>query len=380
MSSTILYEPTEWKTVCDRGIINYGNLFPIQKAMRKAMEGKTIRIGFIGGSITAGSLSGTPYTCYAYLVYNWWREKFPMSQVDYINAGIGATTSRFGVARVSEDLLCYNPDVVFVEFSVNDSNEEKYMETYEGLIRRILSDACGPSVILINNVDYNSGINAQEIHNRVGIYYNLPIISIKDSIYAEIQAGRIAAKEITPDGLHPNDKGHGLVSQVIINLMEAVYDRIVNNLDADKDYLFPERPITRNRYRDSVLWNNRNMDSVLHGFKKDKAMKKGWGDVFKNGWYASTKGSKISFYAEYSTLAVLYRKYAKGKSPKAKLVLDKKEEEAIILDSEFDEDWGDCLYLHEIIYDRGFDMHLVEITIIKEAGNREFYLASIITA
>ncbi|HPU62956.1 MAG TPA: GDSL-type esterase/lipase family protein [Mobilitalea sp.] len=170
-----LFGEKEWKRICDSGIVNIGNNYRLSKAINRAVQGKEIKIGFIGGSITAGSLASMPETCYAYLVYSWWNEMFPRADIGYINAGIGATTSQYGVARVSKDLLSYEPDVVFVEFSVNDRDEEKFMETYEGLIRRILTHPKEPAVVIINNVCYDSGDNAQSIHNRVGTYYDLPI-------------------------------------------------------------------------------------------------------------------------------------------------------------------------------------------------------------
>lgn len=71
-----------------------------------------------------GCLATEPELCYAYRVYEWWQEKFPKTEVSYINAGIGATTSQFAAARVEKDLLDQKPDVVFVEFSVNDDANE----------------------------------------------------------------------------------------------------------------------------------------------------------------------------------------------------------------------------------------------------------------
>ena len=47
---------------------------------------------------------------------------FPDTEVNYVNAGIGATNSYLAVHRVDNDLLAHKPDVVVVEFSVNDSN------------------------------------------------------------------------------------------------------------------------------------------------------------------------------------------------------------------------------------------------------------------
>lgn len=72
-----------------KGVVNRGNLYRISCAMKKAMDGKPVTVGFLGGSITQGCLSSSPETCYAYLVYKWWCESFPGSRVTYVNAGIG---------------------------------------------------------------------------------------------------------------------------------------------------------------------------------------------------------------------------------------------------------------------------------------------------
>ncbi|MDE7249162.1 MAG: SGNH/GDSL hydrolase family protein, partial [Lachnospiraceae bacterium] len=51
------------------GMINRGNWNKIKNCMRKAKKGEAITTGFLGGSITQGSLASTRETCYAYLVY-----------------------------------------------------------------------------------------------------------------------------------------------------------------------------------------------------------------------------------------------------------------------------------------------------------------------
>ena len=119
------------------GIVNCGNWYRIKKVMRKAKSGEPITVGFLGGSITQGCLSSTPETCYAYLVYEWWKKQFPDTSVTYVNAGIGGTTSQFGVARADSDLLSHHIDFSVVEFSVNDDDNAHFLETYEGLIRHL---------------------------------------------------------------------------------------------------------------------------------------------------------------------------------------------------------------------------------------------------
>ena len=111
-----------------KGIVSRGSWAAIQKCMLRAAAGYPITVGFLGGSITQGSLATKPENCYAYRVYRWWQETFPLSEITFINAGIGGTTSQFGVARVEEDLLTFQPDFVLTEFSVNDENNVHFQE------------------------------------------------------------------------------------------------------------------------------------------------------------------------------------------------------------------------------------------------------------
>ena len=111
----------------------------LKNLMKRAAKGESLVIGFLGGSITQGSLSSTPKTCYAYLVYEWWKKSFPNAAFSFVNGGIGGTTSHYGGARAWKDVLCYRPDIVTVDFSVNDDANEFFEETYEGMLRRLLA-------------------------------------------------------------------------------------------------------------------------------------------------------------------------------------------------------------------------------------------------
>lgn len=368
------------KKAYDRGIINAGNLFRIKHVIEKAMSGTGVTIGFIGGSITQGSLASTPEGCYAYLVYKWWRDKFPEADIRYINAGIGATTSQFGAARVEKDLLCHEPDIVFAEFSVNDRNEGFFKETYEGLVRRILLWRSEPALFLLNNVFYDNGRNAQELHNEVGRYYDLPIVSMKESIYKEIEGGSIQRKDITPDNLHPNDKGHELIAGLIINYLENALSETANKKGVESGYLICSEPLTRNRYETAGILNNRTCSPLLKGFIADTTIKAGSWDIFREGWSGSRKGDSISIDVRSAFISIQYRKYAQHPAPVAKLVVDGDTTNPILLDSNFEETWGDCLFLQDILLDGRAEVHSITITIIKAVEGREFYLASVIKA
>ena len=355
-----------------KGIVSRGSWAAIQKCMLRAAAGCPITVGFLGGSITQGSLATKPENCYAARVFRWWQETFPLSEITFINAGIGGTTSQFGAARVEEDLLKYKPDFVLTEFSVNDENTPHFQETYEGLIRRILRS--GTALMLMNNVCYDTGHSAEEVHLEIARHYSLPSVSMKSTLYAALQRGEMANRDITPDDLHPNDRGHELVAKVICHLLESVRrapwgEPLPAELPA---------PLTPNRYEGSRRYQNHSANPVCRGFAADEAPQNHITEMFRHGWTAWEKGSTMEFAVEGSCIAVQYRKSVTQPTPIAKITVDGGHE--LLLDGNFRETWGDCLYLDTVAEGLEDTLHTVtvEITEAHPDDAVPFYLVSVI--
>lgn len=363
----------------------------LKNLMKRAANGESLVIGFLGGSITQGSLSSTPKTCYAYLVYEWWKKSFPNAAFSFVNGGIGGTTSHYGGARAWKDVLCYRPDIVTVDFSVNDDANEFFEETYEGMLRRLLAAPSAPAVVVLNNVFYDTGKNAQDYHNRIADHYGIPHVSIKDTVYPDVESGKIVRADITPDNLHPNDKGHRLVADEICKLLDSIKAEMEEetiegeNIEGkstktEASVLLPA-PLTENACEHSRLIQIQDNEAILDGFLVDPIEKKGMLDIFKNGWTAAHTNDKISFEIECSCLAVQYRKSVQQPVPKAKAVIDGDEAHAVILDGNFTEDWGDCLYLEPLLHHAEKKVHRIEITVTDAKDIvRPFYLVALIVS
>ena len=154
--------------------MNTSNFARLKELFRRAAAGQELTIGFLGGSITQGSLSTQPGNAYAFRVYQWFVDTFPQSKFHYVNGGIGGTSSHYGVARAVTDVLMYQPDFVVVDFSVNDLEVPFRQETYEGVVRKLLAWPSHPAVVLLNNIYYDTGETAQDEHNAVGDHYGVP--------------------------------------------------------------------------------------------------------------------------------------------------------------------------------------------------------------
>lgn len=362
----------------EEGFVYRGNLYRMKKLMRRARQGDRITLAFLGGSITQGSVSSQYTNCYAYLVYDWFVKRFPKTAFTYVNAGVGGTTSQFGVSRVEEDVLAFKPDFVIIEFSVNDDNTEFYRETYEGLVRKVYGNQFLPAVLLVHNIFYDSGVSAEEKHREVGAHYQLPSVSMKPTIYEQVVSGVIQNREITPDDLHPNSEGHALVAEVITDCLDQIY----RQMDEEEQPFELPLPLTENAYEGAARLQNGNSDPVCQGFTADDTPKKYVNDMFRGGWTASDEGAKILFEVEGTEIAIQYRKSVKHPAPVAVAVVDGDEAHGITLDANFEETWGDSLHIDTLAHHIKGGKHQVEIKLTQshEDDAVPFYLVSVITA
>ncbi len=357
----------------ENGIKNIGNTARLKEVFERAERGEALTIAFLGGSITQGSLASRPELCYAARVFKWWEETFPKAKFTYINAGIGATDSQFGCARAAEDVLSFKPDVISVEYAVNDENSPHYMETFEGVVRKLLGAENAPAVYTFYNVCYDTGLSAEEIHSKIAEYYGLPAFSIKSTIYPLLTSGEVKNRDITPDDLHPNDKGHEMVASVITYGLEKIRSGgAPGNLPA---------PITANAYEDSVRYRNQNANIIsCEGWTADDTKQEHITDIFKNGWTATEKGAKISFKVKGTCIGVQYRRTVQLPAPVAIARVDG--EVKAKLDANFDETWGDKLCLDTLLDHGKGGEHIVEIEITEapESSKLPFYLVSVISS
>ncbi len=257
------------QAMVDRGMTNIGDTARLVRVMRKAAAGEEITVGFIGGSITVGGMATTEYTRYTRVVEAWWKRTFPRTRINYVNAGYSGTPSFFGVHRMQEDLMQYEPDFVMIEFGVNDNLQDWQKEAYASLVRRVLTADWQPAVMLFFMTN-NDGSNAQSDQQPIGEYYDLPMVSERDAIWPEVKppygtGSTFAWEDIVADYVHPTDKGHAICGELINCLLQAVYD----NLDKLSSEIKPVREDVPLPYiYEHTAWlNHRNTTPVrLGGF------------------------------------------------------------------------------------------------------------------
>jgi hypothetical protein len=207
--------------IVDRSLVDAGDPARLYQVMARARRGEPITVAVIGGSITGGGNARSVEYRWANLVWEWWKTTFPQATINYVNAGVGGTGSLYGTLRLDRDLLQhYTPDVLVIEFAVNDPSGR--MEEMEGIVRRVMKLPNQPAVLQFFTMT-NQGTNTQDEKTAIGLHYGAPMASYRDALWPEVAAGRLAFSDITADYIHPNDRGHRYAADFVIALLEDAY-------------------------------------------------------------------------------------------------------------------------------------------------------------
>lgn len=225
------FESENYKKMISKSLLNIGNNRRLKTAIDKAKRGEDVTIAYIGGSITQGAgAKPINLNCYAHKSYEKFKEMFGKDNgenVHFIKAGVGGTPSELGMIRYDRDVLRdgqVKPDVVIVEFAVNDEGDETKGNCYESLVKTILNSENQPAVILLFAV-FQNDFNLQERLSPVGRLYNLPMVSLSDALVDQFKLSKEEGNVITKrqyfyDIFHPTNDGHTIMSDSIAYLLE----------------------------------------------------------------------------------------------------------------------------------------------------------------
>ena len=176
-----------YREMLQKGVLALGNNARLKKLIARAQAGERITVATIGGSITEGAGAKNYKECYAGRFFRGFAARYGQDggkNVYLVNAGVGGTPSPFGLMRYQRDIVDRVkdpdglPDLVVIEFAVNDWGEPTQHRAYESLVKTILQQPNDPVVILLFAV-FRDGFNLQGEIKKIGERYDLMMVSIK---------------------------------------------------------------------------------------------------------------------------------------------------------------------------------------------------------
>lgn len=342
---------TDYEKMVDRSLLSVGDMTRMSDVFQKAQNGEDITVAYIGGSITEGYNAGTT-EFYAKTCTDLLQGYFPDITVTGVNAGISGTPSLLGNLRLERDVLSADPDIVFVEFAVNDGQEADYKNAYESLVRTLLTQEKDIAVVLLFTV-LDSGYTCQEHMSKIGANYDLPMISVHDSVYEEIEAGRMTWQDYSNDQSHPNAYGHKFITDFVDNYYQKVLPVVAENVGEVSKEL-PD-PVFSAKYMNMHYMDSATMDGVeLDGFEQYDTH-----GSFHNGWmYRGTDGGSMKFTVDCSVLEMVFKANNSDKYGTADIYVDGEKVKSVV--SNMSDGWNNPVTAYLIDNDSSAE-HTVEI-------------------
>ncbi|XHR30770.1 MAG: SGNH/GDSL hydrolase family protein [Chthoniobacteraceae bacterium] len=231
---------------------------------QRATNGETLCVAFLGGSLTWGAQATDPLkTSYRALVSEKLRKTYPKAHFRFIDGAIGGTGSQLAAFRLQRDILAYKPDLVFLDFTINDNPYEVpspiRLASYESLVHRMIEAGIPVvQVILPAKKDVLPNPPSRPLdpeHKKIGAAYGLPLADAVAVVKERVAAGKATPDQLwdlPEDGTHPGDAGYALYAETAW----AAYEKAVNeraHCRLAQPMVAPDTYMTVNRCRLSSL-------------------------------------------------------------------------------------------------------------------------------
>lgn len=297
------------------------NESPLFNVMRKAQSGQKVTIAFIGGSITKGTMSaGTRDSSMnkklTYVDYftDWWYKKFPRADLRFVNAGISATDSYLGVHRVQKDVLDKNPDLVVVEFAVNDKKTAYHKQSYENLIRKIMDSKTKPAVMLLFMAKLN-GWSCQLQQSEIGRHYNLPMLSYGNVMMDMINQGIYTREELSGDAIHPSALGYAVVGEILVRYLDSIQEKSLGQVTYKKA---PTKYVTSKKYSSAKVLTCKDIKIQKMGTFEESSKS----TVFKNNLTSAAGDGGLTFTVTGKDIGLVFAQQVNGRGGQYDVYVD----------------------------------------------------------
>lgn len=190
-------------------------------------KNRTINLVFHGHSVPAGYFK-TPTVntlgAYPYLVLKDIKSIYPLTVVNIINTSVGGENSESGLKRFESDVLTHKPDVLFIDYALNDRGMglERAKIAWEKMIQLALEKNI--KVILLTpspdqRVDIKDDLSILNQHadqiKELAKSFKIGLIDSYALFKNQVKSGNNVVDFMSQVN-HPNEKGHQMIADEIM--------------------------------------------------------------------------------------------------------------------------------------------------------------------
>ena len=164
------------------------------------------------------------------------QRRYPHASLRFWDAAVGGQGSQLGIFRLDRDVLSRQPNLLFLEYAVNDGpseTDEERLSSFEAIVRRTLQEARCPVVISIlairEDIVGTPLMRARHAaHQAVAKAYNCALADTVPHMRGKVESGQVQIDDLWAnpnwsnpnDVTHPGNLGYELYAQAIWNAYE----------------------------------------------------------------------------------------------------------------------------------------------------------------
>ncbi len=374
----------------------------LPNVLAKLEHGGEVRVAYLGGSIT--DQAGWRVKSRA-----WLQQLYPKAKVEEIHAAIGGTNASLGVLRIDHDVFAQRPDLLFVEFAVNDSgtDPQEIAMAMEGIVRKTWKafpecDICfvytfTDEAAMINDLRAGKFNRSAAVMEVVADHYGIPSIHLGLEAVRLEQAGKLMMKApeakvtkvsgdslnqssratvgadgkipFSNDGVHPYlDTGHQLYQEAIERAFPAI--KTASHRPAPHRQL--PAPLTPNRYEASNMLtaDHATLSGPWSKLPADQDTPAQWFKARVDAMWKAAPGARLTF--KFKGTGAIFYDLVGPDGAKLAVTVDGKTTDSVRMD-------GYCTYqrLATLTAVAGLDpqqVHEVTVTVLPEIPDRRAIL------
>lgn len=192
---------------------------------------RLVRFVFHGHSVPAGYFRGgrvQRFDSYPILFHQSLCEHYPTAVIDVCTTAIGGENSGRGSHRFADDVLSMKPDVIFIDYCLNDRRigVEAAAKSWRTMITQAIQNDV-KVVLLTPTPDSHEDIldpeaklaqHAQSVR-QLGKDFGLPVVDAYGAFKKRVSDGADVDQYLSQPN-HPNRQGHEIVAKLILGLFK----------------------------------------------------------------------------------------------------------------------------------------------------------------
>ncbi len=284
----------------------------LHNTLYKLKEEKKLKVLYYGGSVTYGvGASAREKTSWRALFTNYLKESYPDAEIESINSAISGTGSLLGLFRLERDVIPHNPDLIFIEYSINDfylgAGEDQIKIQNETMIRRLYEMNPNIDIVYVFTEGVTSATTGirDKLHkgskpqNEIAEYFGINSVNVgralTDTISDKSSASSEEWKQYFQDGVHPVDKGYAAYFEVLKDFFEN-QEKIYKDGEI-KAHKIPENPLVGVMEEYTMIAGNE-LESIASGdwkFNPDSSYIPNINSVYQGSLSPKATGSELTY-------------------------------------------------------------------------------------